>query len=136
MTAAQFTLAVGVMVSIVVASNVLVQYPINPWLTWGAVSYPFAFLLADLLNRRFGAAAARRVAYVGFAFALVASVWVASPALPWPRVWLSCAHKSWTSRYSTACGISDGGKRHYWEAWQAPSWTPRCSSAWHLQAPG
>lgn len=66
---------------IVMASNVLVQYPINRWLTWGALSYPIAFLIADLLNRRFGPQVARRVAYVGFMVALFASFWVASPRI-------------------------------------------------------
>lgn len=81
MTARQFAIAVLAMGLIVVGSNVLVQYPINRWLTWGAISYPVAFLVADLLNRRFGAAAARKVAYVGFIAALVISVWVATPRI-------------------------------------------------------
>ena len=39
------------MAVIVVASNVPVQYPINDWLTWGAFTYPAAFLVTDLTNR-------------------------------------------------------------------------------------
>lgn len=81
MTTMQFSLAVLLMGTIVVASNILVQYPINRWLTWGAISYPIAFLVADLLNRRFGPAAARKVAYVGFIAALLVSVWVATPRI-------------------------------------------------------
>ena len=42
------------MAVIVVASNVLVQYPINDWLTWGAFTYPAAFLVTDLTNRALG----------------------------------------------------------------------------------
>lgn len=80
-TARQFCVAVAIMGLIVVASNVLVQYPINRWLTWGAISYPIAFLVADLLNRRFGPHVARRVAYVGFIIALFASFWVATPRI-------------------------------------------------------
>lgn len=80
-SARQFAVAVGIMAFIVLASNVLVQYPINRWLTWGALSYPIAFLVADLLNRRFGPATARRVAYIGFIVALVASFWVATPRI-------------------------------------------------------
>ncbi|NLY28941.1 MAG: VUT family protein [Alcaligenaceae bacterium] len=76
-----FALAVAVMGLIVVGSNILVQYPINLWLTWGAISYPCAFLVADLLNRRFGPHAARRVAYLGFMIAIVVSVWVATPRI-------------------------------------------------------
>lgn len=81
MTRSQFAIAVAAMVLIVVGSNILVQYPINRWLTWGAISYPVAFLVADLLNRRFGPAAARRVAYVGFLAAVIISVWVATPRI-------------------------------------------------------
>jgi len=77
----QFILAITVMALIVMASNVLVQYPINRWLTWGALSYPVSFLVADLLNRRFGPHIARRVAYVGFVAALFASFWVATPRI-------------------------------------------------------
>lgn len=80
-TPAQFLIAVSIMGLIVMASNILVQYPVNRWLTWGAVSYPIAFLVADVLNRRFGPQVARRVAYVGFVIALVASFWVATPRI-------------------------------------------------------
>lgn len=80
-TSRQFFIAVMIMGLIVMASNILVQYPINRWLTWGALSYPIAFLVADLLNRRFGPQVARRVAYVGFIVALFASFWVASPRI-------------------------------------------------------
>lgn len=81
MTSRQFIVAVLLMGLIVMGSNILVQYPINRWLTWGAITYPIAFLVADLLNRRFGPHAARRVAYVGFVAALVASFWVATPRI-------------------------------------------------------
>lgn len=77
----QSFVAIITMIVIVVASNVLVQYPINNWLTWGAVSYPISFLVADVLNRRFGPQAARRVAYFGFVAALVISVFVATPRI-------------------------------------------------------
>ncbi|MBC7204075.1 MAG: VUT family protein [Pusillimonas sp.] len=81
MTARQILLAVAAMAIVVVGSNVLVQYPINKWLTWGAISYPVAFLVADLINRRFGAKSARQVAVVGFVVAIVFSVWVATPRI-------------------------------------------------------
>ena len=55
------------MAAVIVLSNVLVQHPINDWLTWGAFSYPLVFLVTDLCNRALGPAAARRVAWVGFA---------------------------------------------------------------------
>lgn len=81
MTRAQFLVAVCAMGLVVVGSNFLVQYPINHWLTWGAISYPVAFLVADLLNRRFGPHAARRVAYVGFVTAVLISAGVATPRI-------------------------------------------------------
>ena len=81
MSGIQFFAAVCAMCAVVVGSNILVQFPINQWLTWGAISYPCAFLVADLLNRRFGPQAARRVAYLGFMIAIVVSVWVATPRI-------------------------------------------------------
>ena len=65
----------------VVASNILVQYPINDWLTWGAFTYPAAFLVTDLTNRRYGTASTRRVVYAGFAIAVVMSLWFADPRI-------------------------------------------------------
>lgn len=67
-------LGVFAMAIIVVASNILVQYPIGQWLTWGAFTYPFAFLVSELVNRFEGAKAARRVVYAGFAAGLICSV--------------------------------------------------------------
>jgi queuosine precursor transporter len=81
------------MIVIVAASNWLVQFPINDWLTWGAFSYPFSFLVTDLTNRRFGPAAARRVIYVGFAVGVVLSAALATPRIAaasgscWPSCW-------------------------------------------------
>jgi uncharacterized PurR-regulated membrane protein YhhQ (DUF165 family) len=73
--------AVVAMTVIVVASNVLVQFPVNDWLTWGAFTYPVAFLVTDLANRRLGPAAARRVVYLGFALAVICSIWLATPRI-------------------------------------------------------
>lgn len=81
MTAPQLLIAIGMMCGIVVGSNILVQYPVNDWLTWGAITYPVAFLVADLLNRRFGPGAARRVAAFGFIAAVIVSFWVATPRI-------------------------------------------------------
>ena len=74
-------LGVVAMTVIVVASNVLVQYPINDWLTWGALTYPVTFLVTDLINRGDGPRAARRVVYVGFAVAAIASIYFAGPRI-------------------------------------------------------
>ena len=61
------------MAAIVVASNILVQNLFGQWLTWGAFTYPLAFLVTDLMNRFYGAAAARRVVLVGFGVGLICS---------------------------------------------------------------
>lgn len=71
------------MAFVVVASNVLVQFPVNgsvggialaDILTWGAFTYPFSFLVTDLANRARGPAIARRVVFAGFALAVIASL--------------------------------------------------------------
>lgn len=62
------------MAAIVVASNILVQFFVGDWLTWGAFTYPFAFLVTDVMNRMYGASAARRVVFVGFIVGLVCSL--------------------------------------------------------------
>jgi hypothetical protein len=62
------------MLIVIVASNYLVQFPINDWLTWGAFTFPVAFLVTDLTNRAVGASAARRVAWTGFAIAVLVSL--------------------------------------------------------------
>ncbi|MBW7895941.1 MAG: queuosine precursor transporter [Opitutaceae bacterium] len=61
------------MAAIVLLSNILVQFPLNAWLTWGAFSYPVAYFVTDVCNRLFGAAPARRIAWLGFAIGLVSS---------------------------------------------------------------
>lgn len=72
-TSTQLSVAVLAMGVVVLSSNILVQFAINDWLTWGAITYPFAFLVSELVNRAFGPGQARRVAWVGFAVAVVAS---------------------------------------------------------------
>lgn len=91
-------LATIAMVVVVVASNYFVQFPVQPGqvpaglsegvvgifgipinelLTWGAFTYPIAFLVNDLTNRRLGTKAARVVVLVGFALAVLISIKVA-----------------------------------------------------------
>lgn len=62
------------MAVIVVASNILVQFLFGQWLTWGAFTYPFAFLVTDLTNRFQGAAAARKVVLAGFVVGVACSL--------------------------------------------------------------
>ena len=61
---------------IVLASNYLVQFPINYYgleeiLTYGAFSYPIAFLITDLANRSYGKVVARKIVYIGFIIGIV-----------------------------------------------------------------
>ncbi len=70
-------IAIAAMALVIVISNILVKFPINNWLTWGALSYPFAFLVTDVTNRRYGAGTARRVVYFGFAVGVLASLYFA-----------------------------------------------------------
>ena len=65
---------VAAMAAIVVASNILVQFPFGTWLTWGAFTYPFAFLVTDVMNRAYGAQAARRVVFAGFVAGVICSL--------------------------------------------------------------
>ncbi len=69
------------MAAVITASNILVGYPINDWLTWGHFSFPITFFITDLINRRLGAERARKVAYVGFTVAVVLSFWLATPRI-------------------------------------------------------
>jgi len=60
------------MALVVALSNYLVQFPINylglkNLLTYGALSYPVAFLITDLSNRRYGKNTAKKIVYLGFA---------------------------------------------------------------------
>ena len=61
--------------AVVLASNYLVQFPIKYYgleeiLTYGAFSYPIAFLITDLANRSFGKKVARKIVYIGFALGI------------------------------------------------------------------
>lgn len=78
--------SVAAMAAIVVASNILVQYPFEPFgladvLTWGAFTYPFAFLVTDLTNRWFGPAKTRIVVLAGFALAVLLSLVLSDPRI-------------------------------------------------------
>lgn len=77
---------VAAMALVVVASNILVFHPVDHFglkdiLTWGAFTYPVAFLVNDLTNRVHGKQAARIVVYAGFAIAVILSIWLATPRI-------------------------------------------------------
>ena len=70
-----FLLLAFLMASVVALSNYLVQFPINYFslenlLTYGAFSYPIAFLITDLSNRRYGKNIAKKIVYLGFALGI------------------------------------------------------------------
>lgn len=62
------------MAAIVVASNILVQFLFGQWLTWGAFTYPLAFLVTDVMNRAYGASVARKVVFSGFIVGVICSL--------------------------------------------------------------
>lgn len=62
------------MATIVVASNILVQFLFGQWLTWGAFTYPFAFLVTDVMNRIYGVGPARKVVIAGFVIGVLCSL--------------------------------------------------------------
>ena len=63
------------MAIIVVASNILVQFLIlDGLLTWGAFTYPLAFLVTDVMNRVYGPAAARKVVFSGLVVGIICSL--------------------------------------------------------------
>ena len=83
-------MAVLAMVVVVTASNILVQYPVQAdlgpihladILTWGAFTYPFAFLVSDLTNWHDGPRQARLVVLVGFLVGLALSFWLSTPRI-------------------------------------------------------
>ena len=74
-------LAITAMMLVVASSNYLVQFPIGDYLTWGAFTYPFAFLVTDLTNRQLGSQRARQVVYMGFALGVVLSIYLATPRI-------------------------------------------------------
>ena len=73
----KFFIALSVLMGVVVLfSNYLVQFPINYYglneiLTYGAFSYPVAFLITDLTNRFCGKIVARKIVYVGFLIGII-----------------------------------------------------------------
>jgi hypothetical protein len=67
-------LGVLAMALVVLASNIGVQFLVGQWLTWGAFTYPLAFLVTDVCNRVYGPQAARRVVLAGFVVGVACSL--------------------------------------------------------------
>ena len=91
------------MAIVVVASNILVQFLIlDGLLTWGAFTYPLAFLVTDVMNRVYGASTARRVVLIGFVVGVVCSligsqIMIQSDGFEFPAVALRVAIGSATA---------------------------------------
>ena len=71
-----FFILAFLMASVVTLSNYLVQFPVNyiglqELLTYGAFSYPVAFLITDLSNRRYGKNTAKKIVYLGFILGVI-----------------------------------------------------------------
>ena len=72
----KFILLSFLMGVVVLSSNFLVQFPVNHLglneiLTYGAFSYPVAFLITDLANRAYGKINARKIVYLGFLIGII-----------------------------------------------------------------
>jgi len=111
------------MAIIVVASNILVQFLIlDGLLTWGALTYPIAFLITDIMNRVYGVQAARRVVLVGFVTGVICSLIGSQIMLEFgPAVPLRIAVASGTGfliAQLTDVGIFDRLRSGSW--WRAP----------------
>ncbi|MGI9507090.1 MAG: queuosine precursor transporter [Geminicoccaceae bacterium] len=114
------------MAIIVVVSNILVQFLFGDWLTWGAFTYPFAFLVTDVMNRVYGVSAARRVVFVGFLTGVACSligtqVMLEGDGFTYPAVTLRIAIGSGIAFLSAQLidvGIFDRLRAGAW--WRAP----------------
>ena len=75
-----FLIFAFLMAAVVALSNYLVQFPIKykgleDLLTYGAFSYPVAFLITDLSNRRYGKSVAKKVVYIGFILGIILTLY-------------------------------------------------------------
>jgi uncharacterized PurR-regulated membrane protein YhhQ (DUF165 family) len=116
-----FLLGAAAMVVVVTASNILVQYPLSDWLTYGAFTYPVSFLVTDLTNRSLGPATARRVVYAGFAVAVALSIYFAG----W-RIALASGSAFLVAQLLDVF-IFDRLRQGVW--WRAPVVSSLCASA-------
>ena len=126
----RFLVAVAAMVAVVAASNFLVLHPVAiqlgqlnlaDILTWGAFTYPVAFLVTDLTNRHLGPAVARRVVLCGFAVGVMLSIVLATP-----RIAVASGTAFLVAQFLDIA-IFDRLRRGAW--WQAPLISSLVSSA-------
>ncbi|WP_038075720.1 queuosine precursor transporter [Thioclava pacifica] len=115
------------MAIIVVASNILVQFLLGNFLTWGAFTYPFAFLVNDVMNRIYGPGAARRVVFAGFVVGVICSligsqIMLQGDGFEYPAVTLRIAIGSGTAFLIAQMAdilVFDKLRNGVW--WQAPA---------------
>lgn len=127
-SAGHHAIAILAMALVVAASNYLVQFPVEQvvggvnladTLTWGAFTYPIAFLVTDLTNRRFGPTAARKVVISGFVLAIVVPMifWAFNEAFTTPRILIASGTAFLVAQLLDVT-IFDKMRRLTW--WKAP----------------
>lgn len=102
------------MAAAVLLSNVLVQFSINKWLTWGAFSYPLTYFVTDICNRWAGPRLARRVAWIGLIVGASSSLLMA----PW-RIALASGAAFMISQLLDIAVFNKLRKKSWWKA---PLW--------------
>lgn len=103
--------------AVVLASNILVQHPLGNWLTYGALTYPIAFLVTDVMNRVYGAQAARRVVFAGFLIGVICSLIAAGMNATTLRIAIASGTAFLTAQLLDVA-VFDRLRRGAW--WQAP----------------
>ncbi|HRO14609.1 MAG TPA: queuosine precursor transporter [Paracoccus sp. (in: a-proteobacteria)] len=105
------------MAAVVLASNILVQFRLGDWLTWGALTYPVAFLVTDVTNRLHGAAAARRIVIAGFIAGVACSLVAAGAGTTTLRIAAASGLAFMLGQMSDVA-VFDALRHRRW--WQAP----------------
>jgi uncharacterized PurR-regulated membrane protein YhhQ (DUF165 family) len=62
---------------LIIISNYTVQFPINEWLTYGAIVYPFTFLITDILSEKYSKKEVLRVVQIGSVLAIIPTIMIA-----------------------------------------------------------
>ena len=72
-----FNISVMLFSLLIIVSNYTVQFPINDWLTYGAIFYPITFLLTDILGEKYTKEEVLRVVKYGIIFAIIPTIFIA-----------------------------------------------------------
>ena len=114
---------VAAMAAIVVASNILVQFLVGDWLTWGAFTYPFAFLVTDLMNRLHGPARRAARGLAGFVVGLALQPGRHARSRGRSGRWSACGWRSARARPSSSAQLLDVAvfdRLRHGSWWRAP----------------